>query len=277
MSKGSFAVIGQPVAHSLSPLVQELITRHSGVRVKYKRYQSTVINLREFVVGLSKNVSGINVTSPFKGYVSDMTNQHSPRVLVFRTVNTMKHWEGQSFSDNTDGCGIANDVRTRLDELTNGIVLLFGSGGTAKSMALGLLGHYPQRICLAARDLKKIVAVAKELCHLMKRVGTRISCHRLCNTTILKPQLIINATPVNPLSFFGVRKVIGAITYDIGYSPSKSEFLMELTPAVMKAINGVGMLVQQASESFRLWNAKRLRGKILVEISQSIVLCCSVS
>ncbi|AGO28309.1 shikimate 5-dehydrogenase [Candidatus Tremblaya phenacola PAVE] len=279
MLERSFVVVGYPVAHSMSAFVQEGVAKCCHSTIKYERCQSTAENL----VGLKEKAlrrwDGLNITSPHKERAALFQTKSSPRASNFRAVNTLKILRQQEcFGDNTDGLGFISDLMGGFVDFTNHPIFLFGSGGTAKSIALGLLSCSPQSICLVARNIRKAVDVVSEIVQQAKRCGTHISCHPFSATASSFPKIIINTTPTNPLKLWdikGSQNKLDGLSYDIRYFPSQTEFMRDAERLGLKQMNGTRMLVSQAAECFRVWNALRLKDDIRVGIVQNVELFCS--
>lgn len=271
--------MGYPVAHSLSVLVQEALAKCCYSAVKYERCQSTAENF----VGLKEKAlrrwGGLNITSPHKERAALFQTRSTARASNFRAVNTLKILrQKECFGDNTDGLGSVSDLFRGVVDFTNQTIFLFGSGGTAKSIALGLLGCSPQSICLVARNIRRAVDVVSGIVQQAKRCGTHISCHSFSALRTPEPTIIINTTPTNPLklwNFKGHQNKPGGLSYDIRYFPPQTEFMRDARVLGLKQLNGTSMLVSQAAECFRVWNALRLKDDVRLSIVQNVELSSS--
>lgn len=252
----------------MSVFVQEAIASWCNAVVRYGRCQSTSEDLGHLLTKLRRKKGGINITAPHKTGAFVMASQVSPRSQTSGAVNTSK-FSGQAFSDNTDSSGLAADIWGWGRDFANQTIFLFGSGGTIRSTALGLLSGCPQHICLVARNFRRITTVASELGQQTRGVRTQTSCHRWNAQPDLVPNLTINTTPANPLD---LSPKSGEVAYDVRYFPALTDFLVGAQKEGSEVHNGSGMLVRQASESFRVWNTTRLKGDATLGISQAIDL-----
>lgn len=265
---GVFVVVGRPIAHSLSVLVHSILIRQRRTKATYQRRQLTARGLNSVIQRLATEVVGFNATSPTKEPLLLQFSNLNPQALLFGAGNVVRSW-GWPFVGNTDSFGIATDIRFRLGVLGNKTIGLLGSGGTARSIAFGLLNQRPFAVRLVARDLRKISVVARSLGHLTSANHTKISCHRICLVNGLMVHLLVNTTPTDVAL---VRQSYVRTTYDARYFPRQHKTLNQMTDG-QKMIDGVGMLVWQGYESARMWHGVRPTVRVAVEMIQGIILC----
>jgi shikimate dehydrogenase len=263
-----YAVIGNPIEHSKSPAIHGAFARQTGQRIEYGRILGSLDDfagdVRRFVAAGGR---GLNVTVPFKEQAWRLLADRTPRADGAGAVNTIIVREGGLLQgDNTDGAGLIRDLRDNHGLDFNGRrVLLLGAGGAARGVLRPLLQAGPATLVIANRTASKAVRLAAERglegvlgCGLEELTGRRFD-------------LIINATSsglqgeVPPLPDDCVAD--GAWCYDMLYADTTTPFCRwaERRGAV-RVIDGVGMLVEQAAESFSLWRGIRPETAPVIEM-----------
>jgi len=246
-----YAVIGQPVAHSKSPWIHEQFARASGQSIDYGLIEAPlggfVRAADEFRAAGGK---GLNVTLPFKEDAYQYCAQLSPRARDARAVNTIR-FGAETFGDNTDGVGLVRDLASLGAELRGSRVLLMGAGGAARGVLGALVEAGVARVTIANRNETKA-----------REVATRFRGVSAGGYEALKPEFdfVINATsaglsgnsPGVPLDVLSRAK----LAYDMVYG-METPFLAAARAAGVRACDGLGMLVEQAAESFFVWRGVR--------------------
>jgi len=250
-----YGVIGNPIAHSKSPRI------HQAFAQQYDQdliYTAELIPLDGIIEGLqqlqTRGFKGLNVTVPFKEQAWQCITNKSESATLAGAVNTIIFKEdGSLYGDNTDGIGLCRDLSTNHNiELKNKRILLLGAGGAARGVILPLLQQNPSELIIANRTLEKAQALAK---HFANYGNIKASHFETISDHI---DIIINATSaslqgqVPPIS----SSLISGNTYcyDMMYSNEDTAFISWAKQHhAHKAIDGLGMLVEQAAESFRLW------------------------
>jgi shikimate dehydrogenase len=247
-----YAVIGNPVAHSKSPWIHAEFARATGEDIEYGRIEAPLDAFVETVERWrSEGGKGLNVTIPFKQEAFRLCARVSDRARVAQAVNTMVLDSG--FGDNTDGVGLVRDLSQNLQlELKDRSILLLGAGGAAQGVVGALLEAGVGRLVIANRTVPK----AKALAERFKRATA-------CGYDALGEQsfdVVINATsaglanesPPLPKRILGK----GILAYDMVYGRD-TPFLAAARRAGARACDGLGMLVEQAAESFFIWRGVR--------------------
>lgn len=253
-----YAVFGHPVGHSRSPWIHARFAELTGDSLRYEArdvprggFDSA---LREF---LEAGGRGLNVTLPHKLAAFEAAAQHTPRARRAGAVNTLAVEQGGLLGDNTDGAGLLRDLQANLGVTVVGQrVLLVGAGGAARGVLPVLLDAQPQRVLIANRSADKAVALAAHFVNEGPVAGTSLAGAReACD-------LVINATSASlrgevPDLDAGV---LGPDTfcYDLAYGDQPTAFMRWARERGATGVaDGVGMLVEQAAESFELWRGKR--------------------
>jgi len=248
-----YAVIGNPVAHSKSPRIHAEFASQTGQDMSYELLLAPA-DAFAATAGAFRNSSGrgLNVTLPFKSEAFRFATRCSERARAAQAVNTLKFADSEIFGDNTDGVGLVNDLLRNLHRtIAGGRILLLGAGGAARGVIGPLLQQRPARIVLANRDVKKA--------QLLKNcfVG-EIEAGSYAALAGRQFDLVINATsasltgalPPLPGGVFAP----GGLAYDMMYGKGDTPFLaFARGERAATLADGLGMLVEQAAESFFIW------------------------
>lgn len=251
-----YCVFGNPIEHSKSPEIHQAFARQTAQELEYTR---ELVEPDAFISAATlffqQGGVGANVTVPFKQDAFEFANLLTDRARVAGAVNTLARLEdGQIVGDNTDGVGMVHDILHRLEWPIEGKkVLVLGAGGAVRGVLLPLLQQQPASVAIANRTQSK----AEELANLFSEFGKvqGYSFNSLPNEPF---DLIINGTSagfsgdVPPVHFgcFGENTAV----YDMMYGSEPTEFLRFASDmGITRLSDGLGMLVGQAAESFRLW------------------------
>ena len=259
-----YAVIGNPVAHSLSPKIHAMFAAQTAQDISYEKRLAPLDGFVETVNALiSEGGLGANVTLPFKLDAYDMADVMSERVRHARAANTLRFSDNRIFADNTDGVGLVRDVSSNLGfELEGKRVLLMGAGGAARGVLLPLLEARPTILVIANRTVEKALQLAQSNQHQPAALHTVISGRGFAELSGQRFDLVINATssslsdelPPLPDDLFAP----GALAYDMMYGKGLTSFLAFAEASnVERLADGLGMLVEQAAESFLIWRGVR--------------------
>jgi shikimate dehydrogenase len=254
-----YAVMGNPVAHSKSPRIHAAFASQTAQQLEYGALLvesgSFPQRVRQFFAEAGK---GLNITVPFKQEAWALADVRSPQAELAGAVNTLLEVSGELHGHNTDGIGLVRDiVQNHQGRLTSASILVLGAGGATRGILLPLLAQKPARICIANRTVSK----AEELADIFRTYG-RVSA---CGFDGLRGQafdLVLNATAASlqgelpPLPNGLVHSQ--SWCYDLMYGNEPTIFCRwAQQQGVQKAIDGLGMLVEQAAEAFWLWRGVR--------------------
>lgn len=258
MSK--FAVFGHPVSHSLSPRIHAAFGRQRGIALQYEAIDATAETFFEALEAFAAaGGKGANVTLPLKESAFALSATTTQRARRAGAVNTLARLDGQWLGDNTDGTGLVRDLtgRQQLD-LRGRRTLLIGAGGAARGIAPALLDAGIASLFLVNRTAARTDALADALGD-PQRVHPR---HLSDLRDLGEFDLVVHATsagrggelPVLPRSLLGIRSA----AVDLSYGEAAIPFLAwARAHGAYRAIDGLGMLVEQAAESFALWHGVR--------------------
>jgi shikimate dehydrogenase len=243
------AVVGNPVAHSLSPQIHQHFAAQAGLSLAYEKIQGDNQHFESQVWAFfNKGGRGLNITLPFKTRAFAMARVLTPRCALAKAANTLWMEAGLLHADNTDGIGLIRDL-VRYIDLTNKKILLLGAGGAARGVLGPLLAASIKELTLVNRTMEKAHALANDF--------PQIICCSL--EELHKPfDAIINATSTGltddevtlPLALLQKN----TLCYDLAYSSGKTPFVHFALKQGCIAVDGLGMLVEQAAEAFAIWH-----------------------
>ena len=253
-----FCVVGSPIAHSKSPDIHLAFGRQCGVALRYERAEipanAFASALAEFVVAGGR---GMSITVPLKEEAFRALSQHRPRAALTGAANMMTvDADGGTIADNADGTGLVRDLEMNHGLMLSGRrILLLGAGGAARGVIPTLLEQDPSELIIANRT----VAKAEELVDRFRALGS-IRAFHYAGVPMGPFDLVINATSLSltgeipPLN----TSAIGAETwcYDMMYTADGRTRFLDWCQANGAAAcsDGLGMLVEQAANSFSLWH-----------------------
>ncbi len=250
-----YAVIGNPIAHSKSPQIHAMFAEQTGQLMCYDRRLAEIDRFAtEVAAFVREGGKGLNVTVPFKEDAWRLVDAASERAQRAQAVNTLiVKPDGSLTGDNTDGVGLVRDLTVNHGRrLAAGRVLLLGAGGAARGVLGPLLQQLPKQILVANRTAAK----ARDLAEAFAPDGPV----RGCGLTEIggRFDLIVNATAaslagqVPPLPDDCLAE--GACCYDMMYGAEPTAFMhWGAARGAAQCLDGLGMLVEQAAESFFLW------------------------
>ncbi len=261
-----YAVIGNPVAHSQSPWIHASFAEQTGHTLQYERLLSPLAGFRDCVHTFAQlthpAAHGCNVTVPFKWEAFQLATRHTARAQQAQAANTLRLDAEGWLADNTDGAGLVRDIEHNAQRTLAGLrILLIGAGGAAAGALGPLLRAQPRELVLANRTLDKAVALMRQHQPLIDTLHpVRVQACKLtdCGAEF---DVVVNASasslhgsglPVAPDVFKP-----GTLALDMMYGPAAEGFLAAARAQGAQARDGLGMLVEQAAESFLLWRGVR--------------------
>lgn len=256
-----YAVVGNPVAHSLSPRIHSSFAQQTGQALSYDAIE---LPLNSFAAGISnlqqQGFCGVNVTVPFKREAWELCNRKSGAAQHAGAVNTLTFLpDGGIDGNNTDGTGLVRDLLDNLGVvIDNSSILVLGAGGAVRGVLGPILAQSPTDLTIANRTLEKAIELVRDF-------GEAGNLKAVAYDALgaEKFDLIINATAaglnneIPPLP----DSVIGDNTtcYDMMYNITAATAFVDWawTHGATRAFDGIGMLVEQAAEAFALWRNVR--------------------
>lgn len=268
-----YAVVGHPVAHSLSPFIHSLFARQTGQSMSYRLMDVAPEELIQRVTGFFVGGGrGVNITVPHKTRALQLAGELTERAREAGAINTLAvRRDGTVLGDNTDGAGLVQDLTHNLQLTIAGRrVLLLGAGGAARGVVAPLLAQKPESIVIANRTAERAQALAASFAALGDVRGTGFG---QVGQGVF--DLVINATsasltgelPEVPAGVLGPE----TFCYDMAYGKGDTAFVRWARGlGCAHAVPGWGMLVEQAAESFRLWRGVRpLTAPVLAALTGS--------
>ncbi len=250
-----YAVVGNPIGHSRSPEIHALFARQCRHAITYERLEAPLDGFEEFALALrDSGYLGLNVTIPFKIDAAKLSDDLTPRARLASAVNTLKFDGDTIVGDNTDGIGFVRDITGRLRfKMEDAAVLILGAGGGVRGLISSLLEERPKWIAIANRTHGRALELADEF---------GIEAIHFDEVPAEHFDLVINGTAssinhdapkIDPETFDDC-----TLAYDLGYMACPTPF-MELAKSggARHVADGLGMLIEQAAESFFVWRGVR--------------------
>ena len=260
-----YRVFGNPIKQSRSPFIHQSFAQTTKQAISY---ETSLVELGSFSIAVSEFIGqggkGANVTVPFKEEALELADELSDRARLAGAVNTLSFSNGKIYGDNTDGEGLVQDLLRNNVQLKKSRILLLGAGGAARGVILPLLAKNPNSIEIANRTVSK----AENL--VVQFNNSKLSASGFEQASDQVYDIIINATSA---SLTGTLPAITASTvtkntvcYDMVYGKDLTPFLVWATEqGATKVIDGLGMLVSQAAESFTIWRGIKPEVEVVIE------------
>jgi shikimate dehydrogenase len=254
-----YGVFGHPVGHSLSPFIHAMFARETGQDMSYRPFDVPPEDLDARVRAFfAEGGSGLNITLPHKLAAVELATELTERAAHAAAVNTLALRDGKVLGDNTDGIGLVRDLCDNLGVvITNRRVLVLGAGGATRGVLAPLLGLQPEELIIANRTADRAEALAAAFADLGDAHGVGFA-----DVGDDAFDLVINATsaslsgemPPLPPAAVGPQTVC----YDLAYGKDATAFVKwAQSIGCAQALQGLGMLVEQAAESFHVWRGVR--------------------
>ena len=257
-----YLVLGNPIEHSLSPEIHARFAAQTNQPVQYERrlidtqagvFESSVKTMH------AEGIAGANVTVPFKEVAFAMADELSERAQTAGAANTLIFRDdGSIYADNTDGAGLVNDIKhNHRVTIAGKNILIVGAGGAVRGVLQPLINEQPASIIIANRT----VARAEQLQAMFARIFP-VGVSSFEDLAGRQFDVVINGTSLGlqgevaplPDGIFSE----DALAYDMMYGPGSKPFQeWAVAQGAAKAVDGLGMLVGQAAESFYLWRGVR--------------------
>jgi shikimate dehydrogenase len=263
--KDVYAVIGNPIAHSKSPLIHEVFAKQTQQAIHYGRIFSELDDFKKTTQEFfERGGKGLNVTIPFKLQAYELAQHKTPRAQSAQAANMLWMQNGQLWCDNSDGEGLTRDLRRLLKQRSgaalNGInVLILGAGGAAQGVIEPLMGAGVAGITVFNRTHEKAEALVKQFSGLAAGAKVNLTTVSLADLKNGSYDLIINATATglsneSPIAKDILKAIIhpDTLAYDMVYG-KETCFMQDAKALGIQAIDGLGMLVEQAALAFETW------------------------
>lgn len=269
MSSYKLCVMGNPIQHSKSPWIHQQFARQLNLEIDYSAREP---ERDDFAIALDKFKQdyghGLNVTLPFKQEAFQLATKTSERAAIAQAVNTILFAEdGNIYGDNTDGVGFINDITNNLAySLTEKTILVLGSGGAVRGILQPLLSQQPAQLIIANRTFSS----AEQLANEFSNYGN-IQASTFADLGKLKLDVIIDGTAAHGQTNLPASLTFSAksLAYTLNYGSRAKAFLQWAQSKNISQIeNGLGMLVEQAAESFHLWTGQRPETQTIIKLAR---------
>jgi len=259
-----YGIIGDPIEHSLSPVMHNAAFRHLEMDCVYRAFRVTIENVKDAILGAKAlGFGGLNVTIPLKERALEVVNA-DPIAEEIGAVNTID-FKGGANGYNTDGIGARRALEKHNISVKDKRVLLLGAGGATRAIAFQL-AHDGASLIIANRTAPRAVKLAQDVRSIGDAIGTDM---KDLAALVKKVDILVNSTSVGMHP--DVNKTLvtadmmrkGLVVFDIVYNPIETRLLKEAKRAGALTINGVNMLVHQGAESFRIWTGREAPIKVM--------------
>jgi shikimate dehydrogenase len=258
--KEKYGVIGDPISHSRSPEIHKLFAQQFNEKIDYNKYHIKADNLKQFIIDFhSSGGRGLNITLPHKMSAMNSVSVLSPNAIQAKAINTIYFNGNEIIGDNTDGIGLIADLRNNFQvEIKNKKILILGAGGAVRGIIGSLIKENPSHIEIANRTISHAEKISKDF--------SNEASIKICTIEELNEKgnfdLIINAISfdTNNKDIALSKNIISksSICYDLSYNSSPTQFMLwAMKNGANFAIQGWGMLIEQAAESYLIW--KKIR------------------
>ena len=263
MTADLYCVMGNPVEHSKSPWIHARFAELTGQALQYGRRLVPLDGFAQSVAAFrAEGGRGCNITVPFKFEAGALPGlRMTPRATLAQACNTLRFDGGAIFADNTDGRGLVDDItRNAGVALAGKRLLLIGAGGAAAGVLGPLIEVRPAHITVTNRTVAKAQALVQRHAAWAAQHGVQLAAHEL--QAVGGPyDVVINGT-ASSLAGAGIpvpASVLapGTLAVDMMYGPAADAFMQWATQHGAVARDGLGMLVEQAAESFAVWRGVR--------------------
>ncbi|WP_020183021.1 shikimate dehydrogenase [Methylotenera sp. 1P/1] len=263
-----YAVIGNPIGHSKSPIIHKAFAEQTGEDISYEAILAPLDGFEATIQSLiAQGYKGANVTVPFKFEALNLVYP-SNRALDEVAVNTLRFLGGEIRGDSTDGTGLIRDIQQNLGiKIAGKRVLLLGAGGAADGVLQPLLNEMPASLVIANRTVDKAQTMVKKI---LSKDHNAFSLTASAFDDLADAQfdIVINATSTGltdtalpiPSSVFAN----GCLAYDMMYG-RETPFMKQAREAGAEVADGLGMLVEQAAEAFYIWRGVRPRTQPVIQ------------
>lgn len=278
--KKKFAVIGNPIAHSLSPRIHSMFAEQCDIPLEYGMLTATKSTFWEVVQGFfAEGGAGLNVTLPFKQQALTMADTSSSNARKTGAANMLQNTEQGILATNTDGIGLTTDLASRgKTPPPSSRLLLLGAGGAARGIIPALLRMDPSLLVIANRTMSKAQTLAEFF--ISQTTADILIATR--NPKLVTPNydMVLNATSFGHSegehegdlpAMMATAIDISSFCYDLSYAAPSADspptvFCAAARAAGKEACDGLGMLVHQAAASFTLWHQQEPDADAVLEV-----------
>ncbi len=255
-----FAVIGHPINHSLSPHIHLLFAKQFDLPISYEKMD---VDCNDLLARLDeyqcKKYSGLNVTLPLKHEAYLLCQELSKKAQLCESVNTISIKNKKLHGDTTDGIGLIRDLANKGINLNQARCLLVGAGGAANGVMADLIECSPFALHLTNRTIQKSILMENYWKNFAKNNSVLLKVANINGEDLSHYDVIINATSaglsskISPIKDIMINKE--TFCYDMTYG-LETPFMKQAIKLNANTCDGLGMLIEQAAESFCIWHKK---------------------
>jgi shikimate dehydrogenase len=273
--KQLFAVLGDPIGHSMSPMMHNDLFSFYDIDAHYLPFHVKAENLEDAVKGLKAiGVAGFNVTIPHKSTIISFLDEVDELAMRIGAVNTVVNDEGRLKGYNTDGLGFLTGLQAHVPSITGHNILIIGAGGAARAIYFTLAKNEPKQVDIANRTLATAVRLVKD-CPFpppSKAISLEDASRNLGEYDIIIQTTMIGMAPEiskQPIPLTNLNSQ--SIVCDIIYNPLETQFLQEAKRMGARFQNGLDMFVYQGAHAFERWtgifpDVERMRKNVLEQL-----------
>lgn len=271
---GRFGIIGNPLNHSISPLLFEGIFKLLNLDYVYIPFTIKSKELNSFLQSLKiKGFDGMNVTIPYKESICPLLDELDEHAKKIKAVNTIKFENGKIIGFNTDFYGFYKSIEEFKERIK--IALILGGGGAGRAVLYALSDIDCEEIIIIERNPERREKIMEDFFYL-KNIYLMDWRDEIFHRGIEKADFIINATPLGmkgfpPFPFKPNASLKGKVFYDLIYNPSKTSFLSSAQSLGAEIKNGLEMLIYQAMKSFEIWTGKETKKEDWEKIYSTLI------
>jgi shikimate dehydrogenase len=275
-------IIGNPIKHSLSPIIHQYWMSMNNIESQYNLYELEKHEVSVFLENMPKNkIRGINVTVPFKREVMPYLDEITEDAIALGAVNTIKVGkENKLYGFNTDTYGFMHHLNIAAPQWKEkkGAITIIGAGGASRAVIWSFLKENKTEIRIVNRNKKKALSLIEDMNKLFPKANL-VFCKE-SNEALLNSALLVNCSSLGMKGQPDLEVCLeimdkDAIIYDIVYNPLQTKLLDKAQALNLTSIDGVGMLLNQAAPAFEMWHNKRvivtktLRNKVIEHLERN--------
>ena len=253
-NKFKLGVAGNPIEHSLSPFIHSRFAKQEKINLSYMPYRVEPDNFNGFVTDFFSDplARGLNITLPLKNLAAQIAGNMSEEAKHLKAVNTITKIDGILSLDSTDGVGFMEDLKSKNIDIAGKNILILGAGAAVQSILYKLLKGYPNTISILNRSQDKAETLVNKYVE-YANLGSSLKKD-------VHYDLIINGSSAGLTGEFiapeGINFSSSTCFYDLNYSLESTPFCSWAKEHSSQVFDGIGMLVYQAAQSFKLWFGK---------------------
>lgn len=273
------SLIGHPVSHSLSPDIHSFISEKYNNNLAYLCFDVETENIGKALEGLKAiNFIGTNVTIPHKINVMEYLDEIDPNAKIIGAVNTVKNDNGKLIGYNTDGVGFCNSVLDAGFEIKGKKIMVLGAGGASRGVAVTLADYGASEIIIRNKTLSRAEIIANDINEHFPSCKASIGDMNITKEDIDAVNILINTTPLGmskdkdkcAIDTNIVPDNKNLVVCDIVFNPHETKLLKWAKDNGLGVVYGIGMLIGQAIESYRIWTGIDIKESTANEIYESL-------